>query len=224
MAKKAIAEFIGTFVLVFIGTGAAVLGGGISGVGILGIAAAFGLALMIMCYAIGNISGCHINPAVSVAMFVNKRISLPQLISYIIAQVLGAILASSILYVILKSGNMAVTNLGQNSFGHFGAGGAFLTEFVLTFIFVLVILVVTSKRGNGGIVTGIIIGLSLTTIHLVGIPVTGMSANPARSIGPALLVGGVAVKQLWLFILAPICGGILSSLVGKFILDTEKDK
>lgn len=217
MAKKAIAEFIGTFVLVFIGTGAAVLGGGTTGIGILGIAAAFGLALMIMCYAIGNISGCHINPAVSVAMFINKRISFHQFISYIIAQILGAILASSMLFIILKSGHMPVTNLGQNSFGHFGAGGAFLTEFILTFI-----LVVTSKKGNGGLVTGIVIGLSLTTIHLVGIPVTGMSANPARSIGPALLVCGLAIKQLWLFILAPICGGILSAIISRFILDTEK--
>ena len=177
---------------------------------------------MIMCYAIGNISGCHINPAVSVAMFINKRISFHQFISYIIAQILGAILASSMLFIILKSGHMSVTNLGQNSFGHFGADGAFLTEFILTFIFILVILVVTSKKGNGGLVSDIVIGLSLTTIHLVGIPVTGMSANLARSIGPALLVGGLAIKQLWLFILAPICGGILSAIIGRFILDTEK--
>ena len=177
---------------------------------------------MIMCYAIGNISGCHINPAVSVAMFINKRISFHQFISYIIAQILGAILASSMLFIILKSGHMPVTNLGQNSFGHFGADDAFLTEFILTFIFILVILVVTSKKGNGGIVSDIVIGLSLTTIHLVGIPVTGMSANLARSIGPALLVGGLAIKQLWLFNLAPICGGILSAIIGRFILDTEK--
>lgn len=219
--KKAAAEFIGTFVLVFIGTGDAVLGGGIHGVGILGIAAAFGLALMVMCYSIGTISGCHINPAVSVGMFINKRISLTELIYYIISQILGAILASAMLFAILKSGHMPVSNMGQNSFGHFDAWGVFLTEFILTFIFVLVILVVTGKKGNT-VVAGIIIGLSLTAMHLVGIPVDGTSVNPARSIGPAIFAGGLALSQLWVFIIAPICGAILSSIISIFVLDSER--
>lgn len=221
MAKKAIAEFIGTFVLVFIGPACAVLGGGMGGVGILGIAMAFGLALMAMCYSIGTISGCHINPAVSVAMFINRRINFVELIYYIIAQCLGAILASTVLYAILKAGHMPLTNFGQNSFGHFTWWGVFLTEFVLTFIFVLVILVVTGRKGNP-LVAGLVIGLTLTAMHLVGIPVDGTSVNPARSLGPALFAGGVALSQLWVFIVAPIAGGILSSIVSIFILDSEK--
>lgn len=221
MAKKAIAELIGTFVLVFIGPAAAVLGGGIHGVGILGIAMAFGLALMAMCYSIGTISGCHINPAVSVGMFINGRISLIELVYYIISQIIGGILGSGVLYLILKSGKMPVTNMGQNSFGHFSASGVFLTEVILTFIFVLVILTVTGKKGNT-IVTGLVIGLTLTAMHLVGIPIDGTSVNPARSIGPALFAGGVALSQLWVFIVAPIVGGIIASIVSIFILDTEK--
>ncbi|MGL5617066.1 MAG: aquaporin [Sarcina sp.] len=222
MLRKAIAEFIGTFVLVFIGPSAAVLGDGIHGIGILGIAMAFGLALMIMCYAIGPISGCHINPAVSVGMFINKRITFVELIYYIIAQILGGILASTALFALLKCGHMPLTNFGENSFGHFGAAGAFLVEVILTFIFVLVILTVTGKHGNT-IVTGIIIGLALTTVHLVGIPVDGTSVNPARSIGPALFAGKIAISQLWVFIIAPIVGAILSSLVSIFILRSEKE-
>lgn len=221
MMKKALAEFIGTFVLVFIGPSAAVLGGGIHGVGILGIAMAFGLALMAMCYSIGTISGCHINPAVSVAMFINKRISLSELIYYIISQILGGIVASAALFLILKSGHMPLNNFGQNSFGHFNAAGVFLVEFLLTFIFVLVILTITGRKGNT-IVTGIVIGLTLTAVHLVGIPVDGTSVNPARSIGPALFAGGVALSQLWVFIVAPIASAILSSIISIFILDTEK--
>lgn len=221
MAKKAIAELIGTFVLVFIGPATAVLGGGIHGVGILGIAMAFGLALMAMCYSIGTISGCHINPAVSVGMFINGRINLIELVYYIIFQIIGGILGSGALYLILKSGKMPVTNMGQNSFGHFGASGAFLTEVILTFIFVLVILTVTGKKGNT-IVTGLVIGLTLTAVHLVGIPIDGTSVNPARSIGPALFAGGVALSQLWVFIVAPIVGGIIASIVSIFVLDTEK--
>lgn len=223
MAKKAIAEFIGTFVLVFIGPSAAVLGGGIHGVGILGIAVAFGLALMAMCYSIGTISGCHVNPAVSVAMFINKRISFSELIYYIISQCLGAIAASSILYLILKAGNMPLNNFGQNGFGHFTWWGAALTEVVLTFIFVLVILISTGKKGNAAL-AGIAIGITLTAVHLVGIPVTGTSVNPARSLGPALFAGGIALKQLWVFIIAPVVGGIIASIVSKFIFDSEKEE
>ena len=221
MTKKAIAEFIGTFVLVLIGPGAAVLGGGINGVGILGIAVAFGLALTAMCYSIGTISGCHINPAVSVAMFLNGRLKLKELIYYVIAQVLGGILGSAALYAILKSGNMALDNFGQNAFGHQTWWGVFLLEFILTFIFVMVILVSTGKKGNAAI-AGVVIGLTLTAVHLVGIPLDGTSVNPARSIGPAIFAGGIALKQLWVFILAPIAGGILASIVSMFVLDSEK--
>lgn len=221
MGKKAIAEFIGTFVLVFIGPASAVLGGGIGQIGILGIAMAFGLALMGMCYSIGTISGCHINPAVSVAMFINKRINFTELIYYIIAQCLGGILSSALLYAILKSGNKPLTNFGQNSFGDFSWWGIFLIEFVLTFIFVLVILVITGKKDNP-LVGGIVIGLALTAVHLVGISVGGTSVNPARSLGPALFAGGVALSELWVFIIAPIAGAILSSIVSMFMLDSEK--
>ncbi|WP_297520790.1 MIP family channel protein [uncultured Clostridium sp.] len=221
MTKKVIAEFIGTFVLVFIGPSTAVLGGGIGGIGILGIAMAFGVAIMAMCYSIGTISGCHINPAVSIAMFINRRMSFKELIAYIISQCLGAIAASGVLYLILKAGNMPLDNFGQDGFGHYAWWGAFLTEFVLTFIFVLVILVVTGKKGSP-IVAGIVIGVALTAVHLVGIPITGTSVNPARSLGPALFAGGIAMKQLWLFIVAPIAGAILSSIVSMFILDSEK--
>ncbi|MGL4449767.1 MAG: MIP family channel protein [Sarcina sp.] len=221
MAKKAIAEFIGTFVLVFIGTSTVVLGGGIHGVGILGIAVAFGLALMAMCYSIGTISGCHVNPAVSVAMFINRRISFSELIYYIISQCLGAIAASSILDLILKAGKMPLNNFGQNGFGHFTWWGAALTEVVLTFIFVLVILISTGKKGNAAF-AGLAIGIALIAVHLVGIPVTGTSVNPARSLGPALFAGGLALKQLWVFILAPVIGGIIAAIVSKFIFDSEK--
>ena len=221
MTKKAVAEFIGTFVLVLIGPGTAVLGGGINGVGILGIAVAFGLALMAMCYSIGTISGCHINPAVSIAMFINGRLKLKELIYYVIAQVLGAILGSAALYTILKSGKMSLDNFGQNAFGHQSWWGVFLLEFILTFIFVMVILVSTGKKGNAAI-AGVIIGLTLTAVHLVGIPLDGTSVNPARSIGPAIFAGGIALKQLWVFILAPIAGGIFASIVSRFVLESEK--
>ena len=221
MTKKAIAEFIGTFVLVLIGPGAAVVGGGIHGVGILGIALAFGLALMGMCYSIGTISGCHVNPAVSIAMFINGRLKLKELIYYIVAQVLGAIFASATLYVILKSAKMSLDNFGQDSFGHLSWWGVFVLEFVLTFIFVLVVLVSTGKKGNAAL-AGVAIGLTLTAVHLVGIPLDGTSVNPARSIGPALFAGGIAIKQLIVFIPAPIAGGIFAAIISKFVLDSEK--
>ena len=136
MLKKGIAEFIGTFVLVLFGTGAAVLGGGIGGIGTLGIAMAFGLSIVAMAYSIGTISGCHVNPAVSIAMYVNKRLSISELVYYIVGQVLGAVVATGVLKIILSTSDMAVTNLGQNSFGALGAGGAFLVEAILTFIFI----------------------------------------------------------------------------------------
>ncbi|AQY52388.1 MIP channel s family protein [Listeria weihenstephanensis FSL R9-0317] len=221
MSKKLFAEFIGTFVLVLFGTGTAVLGGGIEGIGTLGIAMAFGLSIVAMAYSIGTISGCHVNPAVSVAMFLNKRISGSELVGYIVAQVAGAIVGTVTLLSFLNLSDMSTKNLGQNGFGNIGAGGAFLVEAILTFVFVLVIIVVTGKKGNPAF-AGLVIGLTLVLIHLLGIPLTGTSVNPARSIGPALFAGGEALSQLWVFILAPIVGGLVAAIVGKFALDSEK--
>lgn len=218
--KKGIAEFIGTFVLVLFGTGAAVLGGGIEGIGTLGIAMAFGLSIVAMAYSIGTISGCHVNPAVSIAMYVNKRLSISELAYYIVGQVLGAVVATGVLKIILSTSDMAVTNLGQNSFGALGAGGAFLVEAILTFIFILVIIVVTGKHGSPEF-AGLVIGLTLVLIHLLGIPLTGTSVNPARSFSPAIFAGGEALSQLWVFIVALIVGGILAAITSKLLLDSE---
>ncbi|OCS90335.1 MIP family channel protein [Caryophanon latum] len=221
--NKMVAEIIGTFVLVLFGTGTAVLGGGIEGVGILGISMAFGLSIVAMAYCIGTVSGCHVNPAVSVAMFVNKRINATELGLYIVGQLIGAVLASLTLYYFLVQSNLSTTNFGQNSFGALGMGGAFVVELILTFVFVLVIIVVTGKQGNANL-AGLVIGFTLVLIHLLGIPLTGTSVNPARSFGPALFAGGEALTQLWVFIVAPIVGGILAAIVGKFVFDTESGK
>ncbi|PGA13911.1 MIP/aquaporin family protein [Bacillus mycoides] len=221
MLKKAIAEFIGTFVLVLFGTGVAVIGGGIEGIGTLGIAMAFGLSIVAMAYSIGTISGCHINPAVSIAMFINKRMNAMELSYYLLAQILGGLLGTATLVTILRSAKLPLDNLGQNSFGTLGLSGAFLVEFILTFVFVLVIVAVTGKKGSSSL-AGLVIGFTLVLIHLLGIPLTGTSVNPARSIAPALFAGGEALSQLWVFIVAPILGGIVAAVVGKFILNTEK--
>jgi aquaporin Z len=221
MIKKAIAECIGTFVLVLFGTGTAVIGGGVEGIGILGIAMAFGLSIVAMAYSIGTISGCHVNPAVSIAMFINKRMTAEELAYYVIAQILGALLGTVTLVTILKSSGMTLNNLGQNSFGNLGASGSFLVEFVLTFVFILVIVAVTGKKGNANL-AGIVIGLTLVLVHLLGISLTGTSVNPARSLAPALFAGGEAISQLWVFIIAPILGGIAAAMVGKSLLNTEK--
>ncbi|HFK1711418.1 MULTISPECIES: aquaporin [Bacillus] len=221
MLKKAIAEFIGTFVLVLFGTGVAVIGGGIEGIGTLGIAMAFGLSIVAMAYSIGTISGCHINPAVSIAMFINKRMNAMELSYYLLAQILGGLLGTATLVTILRSAKLPLDNLGQNSFGTLGLSGAFLVEFILTFVFVLVIVAVTGKKGSSSL-AGLVIGFTLVLIHLLGIPLTGTSVNPARSIAPALFTGGEAISQLWVFIVAPIFGGIVAAVVGKFILNTEK--
>ncbi|QWH94172.1 MIP/aquaporin family protein [Bacillus mycoides] len=221
MLKKTIAEFIGTFVLVLFGTGVAVIGGGIEGIGTLGIAMAFGLSIVAMAYSIGTISGCHINPAVSIAMFINKRMNAMELSYYLLAQILGGLLGTATLVTILRSAKLPLDNLGQNSFGTLGLSGAFLVEFILTFVFVLVIVAVTGKKGSSSL-AGLVIGFTLVLIHLLGIPLTGTSVNPARSIAPALFAGGEALSQLWVFIVAPILGGIVAAIVGKFILNTEK--
>lgn len=221
MSKKVIAEIIGTFVLVLFGTGTAVLGGGAEGVGILGVAFAFGLSIVAMAYTIGVVSGCHVNPAVTISMIVNKRMDVKEGLVYIISQIVGAILGSLTLQYFLSTSKLATDNLGQNSFGDLGAVGAFIAETILTFVFVLVIVTVTGKHGINKM-EGLIIGFTLILIHLLGIPLTGTSVNPARSIGPALLVGGEALSQLWVFIVAPIVGGALAALVGKFVLSSEE--
>ncbi len=220
--KKAIAECLGTFILVFFGTATAVLGGGIEGIGTTGIALAFGLTIVAAAYSIGTISGAHLNPAVSLGMWVNKRISTMDLIYYIVGQVVGALIASFTLWSILKARGSDTSNLGQNSFGDLSAVGALVVEIILTFIFVLVVLTVTSKTKGNAKLAGIVIGLTLTLIHLVGIPLTGTSVNPARSLGPAVFSGGEALSQVWVFIAAPLIGGILAALVSKYLLDTEE--
>jgi aquaporin Z len=217
IGKRASAEFIGTFWLVFGGCGSAVLAGHM--IGALGVAFAFGLTVLTMAYAIGHISGCHLNPAVSIGLTVAKRFEGKDLVPYIIAQVLGAIAAAALLYVIasgktgfdaVKSG-FAANGFDEHSPMSYSMVAALLTEVVLTFIFLFVILGATDSRAPAGFAP-IAIGLGLTLIHLVGIPVTNLSVNPARSTGPALFVGGWAVQQLWLFWVAPIVGAALAGI------------
>lgn len=220
--QKYLAELIGTFVLVFFGCGAAVIAG--SSLGVLGIAAAFGLAVLVMVYAIGPISGCHINPAITVAMLVNGKIPSRDAVVYIIVQCIGAVIAAALLLAVasgLPSYSLAVNGLGQNGYGIASPGGysmvsGFLAEIILTFVFLMVIFGATSKAAPAGF-AGIAIGLSLTLVHIVGITITGTSVNPARSLGPALLVGGTALAQLWMFIIAPLIGAILAALVWKHL-------
>ncbi|MDF0479199.1 aquaporin [Vagococcus sp. PNs007] len=221
MAKKIIAEIIGTFVLVLFGTGTAVLGGGADGVGILGVSVAFGLSIVAMAYTIGVVSGCHINPAVTLSMIVNKRMDVKEGLVYMVSQVVGAILGSATLFYFLSTSSLETTNMGQNSFGTLGGLGSFIAEVILTFVFVLVIVTVTGKHGINKM-EGLVIGFTLILIHLLGIPMTGTSVNPARSIGPALFAGGEALSQLWVFIVAPMVGAALAAIVGKFVLSSEE--
>jgi aquaporin Z len=222
--QKYIAELIGTFVLVFFGCGSAVVAG--KSIGFLGISLAFGIAVLVMVYAIGAISGCHINPAITIAMLVNGKISGKDAGMYIIAQCIGAVIASVLLLAIMTGNpayNIATGGLGQNGFGAASPGGfsmvsGLIAEVILTFIFLMVIFGATSKAAPAGF-AGIAIGLSLTTVHLVGIPITGTSVNPARSLGPALVVGGTALSQLWLFIIAPIIGAVLAAFVWKYLFE-----
>ena len=213
MLKIFTAELIGTLVLVFFGCGAAVLAG-TEIVGQLGIALAFGLAIVAMAYGIGPISGCHVNPAVSLAVWVTGRMTARDMLLYWAAQFLGALLGAALLAVIAKTG---VASLGQNGFGDASAGGYSLQagavfEIVATAIFVIVILGVTGPGGEAPL-AGLAIGLTLAVIHIVGIQITGVSVNPARSFGPAVLAGGQALAQLWLFIVAPLIGAVLGALL-----------
>jgi aquaporin Z len=219
--KKYFAELIGTFVLVLIGCGSAVIAG--DKIGFLGISFAFGLAVLTMVYAIGPISGCHINPAISIAMLAAGKMKIKDTVFYILAQIAGAVLAASILYAIATGSDgysISADGLGHNSYSINGytMAAAFLAEVVLTFIFLLVIFGSTSDKAPKGF-AGISIGLSLVFIHLVGIPITGTSVNPARSIGPAVFVGNEALEELWLFLLAPVIGGLIAAFVWKFILE-----
>ncbi len=224
--KKCIAEFIGTFTLVLIGCGAAVIAG--EQLGYTGISFAFGLALIAMAYGIGPISGCHINPAVSLGAYIAGRLSLSDLINYSISQILGAIAGAAILYCIAsgKAGFDVAGGLGQNGWGpgylgEYSLHAAFIFEMVATFLFLVTILGVTQSSATAT-VAGLAIGLTLVAIHLVGIHVTGVSVNPARSIGPAFFVGGTALSQLWLFIVAPCIGAAAAGLLFKMgILGTD---
>lgn len=236
--KKYLAEFIGTFSLVLFGCGAAVvsgktipetvLAGAPAGIGVLGIALAFGLAVVVMCYAIGPISGCHINPAITISMLVAGKISAKDTVGYVIGQMAGATLGAAVLYAFQKGGpnfTMDEWALGSNGWGpgylgNYSTTSAFLTEAVMTFLFLFVIFGTTSKLGNSQM-AGLAIGLTLVLIHLVAIPITGTSVNPARSFGPAIFAGGKALGQLWLFILAPLTGGILSALVWHGIFEPK---
>lgn len=221
--KKYTAELIGTFVLVFGGCGTAVLAG--DHVGWLGVSLAFGLALLTMAYAIGPISGCHINPAVTVGLWVSKKISFKDVPGYIIAQILGGILAAAVLLVILKGmpggydpslSGFAANGYGQHSPAGFSATSGFVVEVVLSFLLVFTVLGATDVKSPVGF-AGLPIGFVLVLIHLVGIPVTNTSVNPARSISQAVFVGGWALQQLPLFIVAPIIGAVLAAIIFKFI-------
>ena len=221
LAKKACAEFIGTFWLVFGGCGSAVLAAAFPqlGIGFLGVALAFGLTVMTMAFAIGHVSGCHLNPAVSVGLVVGKRFPASELLGYVIAQVVGGILGAGVLYVIASgkagfdlAGGFASNGYGAHSPGGYSLVACLVAEIVLTMMFLIIILGATDKRAPQGF-AGIPIGLGLTLIHLIGIPVTNLSVNPARSTGPAVFVGGWALEQLWLFWVAPIIGAAIAGVL-----------
>jgi aquaporin Z len=221
--KKNIAEFIGTFWLVFGGCGSALLAAAFPalGIGFVGVSLAFGLTVLTIAYSLGHISGAHLNPAVTIGLWVGGRHAAKDVLPYIIAQILGAITAAAALYVIVTGngssiGDFASNGYGDHSPGKYGIGAAVLTEFIMTFIFLIVILGATDKKAPAGF-AGIAIGLALTLIHLVSIPVTNTSVNPARSISQALFAGGWALSQLWLFILVPIVAAAIAGAVYKWL-------
>ena len=225
MAQKLGAEFLGTFWLVFGGCGSAVLAAGFPelGIGFVGVALAFGLTVLTMAYAIGHISGCHLNPAVSVGLMIGGRFSSGELLPYIVAQVLGATAAAAVLFVIASgadgfslAGGFAANGYGEHSPGGYSLTAALLTEIVLTFMFLMIILGATDERAPEGFAP-LAIGLGLTLIHLISIPVTNTSVNPARSTSQALFVGDWALSQLWLFWVAPIIGAALAGVVYRWL-------
>ena len=220
--KKYIAEFLGTLVLVLFGTGIAVVSGG----DLVATSLAFGLAIVAEAYVIGSISGCHVNPAVSLAMLISKKLDAKDFVCYVVSQILGAIAGTAILFFILSNTNLGTTQLGANFYGELSATNislvaAIVTEIVLTFVFIYTILGVTSDESKSNI-AGLVIGLTLTFVHLIGIPLTGTSVNPARSLAPAIFLGGEAIRQIWVFILAPLVGGALAAFVYKYLNTTKK--
>jgi aquaporin Z len=231
--RKYVAEAIGTLVLVVFGCGSAVaVNTLLAGINIqvplaisdLTIAFAFGLSIVAMAYSIGRVSGCHVNPAVSLGMWVSNRMSTKDFIGYVVAQFIGAIAGASILAFLFGS----TASLGANGFGslsalHVSMAVAIIVEIILTFVFVLVVLSITAKEENSKI-AGLVIGLTLTLVHILGIPFTGTSVNPARSFGPALLTGGKALSQVWVFILAPLVGAVLAAIVYKTVIEDEPEK
>ncbi len=220
LLKKCVAEFIGTFVLVFFACGTAAVVGcsAANGTGYLLTALAFGLVIVAMAYSIGNVSGCHINPAVSIAMLVSGKLSVKDFLGYLAAQFAGAIAGAAALMAFVGKDS----GLGANALYQGNIGLSLLIEVILTFVFVIAILGVTSKKENSA-VAGIVIGLSLTLVHILGISFTGTSVNPARSFGPALFVGGEALANVWVFLVAPLVGGVLAALVYKFLAGEKEE-
>jgi aquaporin Z len=228
ISRRVVAEFFGTFWLVFAGCGAAVLAAGFPslGIGFVGVSLAFGLTVLTMAYAVGHISGGHFNPAVTIGLWTAGRCATGHVIPYIVAQVVGAIAAAAVLWLIASSqpgwvpGGFAANGYGDLSPGKYALGGCFLTEMVMTFFFLFIIIGTTSKGAASGF-AGIPIGLGLTLIHLVSIPVTNTSVNPARSTGPALFAGIGHIEQLWLFWVAPIIGAVIAGLLAYWMYERE---
>ena len=227
MSKRLVAEFIGTFWLVLGGCGSAVLAAAFPevGIGLAGVSLAFGLTVLTMAYAIGHISGCHLNPAVTIGLWAGGRHPVGEILPYILAQVLGAILGAFVLYMIASgkagfdvAGGLASNGYGAHSPGAYSLQAGFLTEIVMTLMFLLIILGATDRRAPAGFAP-IAIGLGLTLIHLISIPVTNTSVNPARSTGPALMVGDWAIAQLWLFWVAPIAGALIAGFLYRWLAD-----
>lgn len=222
--KKYLAEALGTAVLVLFGCGTAVVTGG----NLIATSLAFGLAIVAMAYAIGDISGCHVNPAVSLAMAIRGKLTAKEFFGYVISQTIGALAGSGLLYLILScAGNIGTESLGQNGFGsgyglELNVWGALLTEVILTFVFIYTILGITSSEKKSHM-AGIVIGLTLTFVHIIGINLTGTSVNPARSLAPAILLGGTAISQVWVFIVAPFIGSALAAFTYE-ALNTDNTK
>ena len=230
LGKRSLAEFIGTFWLVFGGCGSAVLAAAFPsvGIGLLGVSFAFGLTVLTMAYAIGHVSGCHLNPAVSIGLTTARRFPAAELPAYIVAQLVGGICAAAMLYLIASgkpgfdiAGGLASNGYAMHSPGGYSLVAGFVAELVLTFFFLMIILGATDRRAPQGFAP-LAIGFSLTLIHLIGIPVTNLSVNPARSTGPALMVGGWALGQLWMFWVAPILGAVLAA-VAYSVFSEEKE-
>ncbi len=227
--KKLVTEFIGTFWLVLGGCGSAILAAAYPslGIGFVGVSIAFGLTVLTMAYAIGHISGCHLNPAVSIGLWIGGRFDKKELLPYIISQILGAITGAGVLYIIasgksgFETGGFAANGYGEHSPGGYSMLAALVTEIVMTFMFLIIILGTTHSKASNGF-AGLAIGLGLTLIHLISIPVTNTSVNPARSISQAIFAGGWAFEQLWLFIVAPIIGAILAGFAYKYMSPENK--